>query len=46
MMVRLIDLEEEEAELEAETGGDDIGDDDARPNPNVGGFSAALTCYP
>jgi hypothetical protein len=22
------------------------GDDDSRPNPNVNGFSAALSCYP
>lgn len=43
-MARLVDLEVEEHEPEAKAGKDDS--DVAEDNPNIGAFSAALTCYP
>ena len=48
-MARLIDLaEDEEVEPEADCGGElqAVVEHDDRPNPNIGPFSAALTCYP
>ncbi|KAK1079073.1 hypothetical protein LTR33_006692 [Friedmanniomyces endolithicus] len=48
-MARLADLgESEEVEPGAEAGGEASADDDgdSRTNPNMGRFSAALTCYP
>ncbi|TKA70094.1 hypothetical protein B0A55_08024 [Friedmanniomyces simplex] len=49
-MARLLDLGEEDEEVEpgAEPGGEAAADDDGdgRTNPNMGRFSAALTCYP
>ena len=44
-MARLVDLEVEEHEPEAKAGGKDDSDV-AEDNPNIGAFSAALTCYP
>lgn len=47
MMARLIDLgDEEEVEPEARASGNAADEADSRLNPNVGRFSAALTCYP
>lgn len=50
MMARLIDLEEDgQVDPEAGSGGEVAPVETAnhdRPNPNVGVFSAALSCYP
>jgi len=48
-MARLIDLgEEDEVDQEAElaASAEDATQTDDRPNPNIGLFSAALSCYP
>ncbi|KAK5161390.1 hypothetical protein LTS14_001186 [Recurvomyces mirabilis] len=48
-MARLIDLsEEEDIEAPVDAGGEvaDQADSDDVPGPNIGCFSAALTCYP
>ena len=47
-MVRLLCLEDEDASdpAEAKQPGVAVVEDDGRPNPNINGFSAALSCYP
>ena len=48
-MARLIDLagvEEGDQETDAAPESADGDQTDGRPNPNVGVFSAALSCYP
>lgn len=46
-MARLLDLADEDGEPEAEDSGKQAVDEqDDRPNPNLGAFSASLGCYP